>query len=163
VIQLGDIKLTLPTYKYRKSFLQNCDLKSIGFSSFNQYLKEAQLVRSSVKQTQEHGTPRTEFWLVDKNQVIGFGTVRHLKSGSDSRIDSSIYYEIFKPFRSKGYGEILFRLLLNKARGLGISNIIVSVQESNFNSRKIIERFDFSSRQEVTLPDQKKFILYQFT
>lgn len=86
--------------------------------------------------------PTSHYELRDKSLVIGTLQLRHTPSKSPSfpkGFENHIYYEIEPTFREKGYGTRILRLGLEKARELGLSEVILTCTEENIPSRKIIE------------------------
>lgn len=54
--------------------------------------------------------------------------------------DGNISYLIRPRERKKGYGTLQLKLLLDKARNLGLDEVLAICDENNIGSRKIIEK-----------------------
>ncbi|CAG9000264.1 MAG: hypothetical protein CENE_02258 [Candidatus Celerinatantimonas neptuna] len=85
--------------------------------------------------------PCHHFWFLnDKVQLMGVIRVRH-------RIDTPflthegghIGYDIAPAFRGKGFGKMMLKFALPKARALGIERALITADEDNIASRKVIE------------------------
>jgi predicted acetyltransferase len=83
--------------------------------------------------------PQTTFWLVDKNEFIGTATIRHRLTDKLLREGGHIGYDIRPSKRRKGYGKKLLALMLPKVKELGIVRALVTCDEINIGSKKIIE------------------------
>ncbi|HEX9131349.1 MAG TPA: GNAT family N-acetyltransferase [Ktedonobacteraceae bacterium] len=102
------------------------------FSSFVQGLRD-QKDRTKLKPGR---VPSSDFWLIDNNEFIGRLSIRHeflLKMGGH------IGYEIRPSKRKRGYGTEKLRLGLEKAKELGLRRVLVTCDEDNTGSKKIIE------------------------
>lgn len=80
-------------------------------------------------------------FVVD-GQIVGFLQIRlRLSHASDVPPDcaSHIYYEIRTDERMKGYGTDILFFAKREAKNLGLKELIVTCDESNLGSRKIIE------------------------
>jgi predicted acetyltransferase len=83
-----------------------------------------------------------EYSLILNGEVIGEGIVRTRASCAihwPARAASHIGYRIEERWRGQGYGSKWFRLLLEEARGMGLTVVVAAVDESNLVSRRIIE------------------------
>jgi predicted acetyltransferase len=86
--------------------------------------------------------PTTTFELFDNDVKIGKIQIRYKVSKSETMpegFESHIYYEIIEEFRGKNYGNEILKLGLEKAKEIGLKELILTVDEENVASRKIIE------------------------
>ena len=83
--------------------------------------------------------PESVYWLVDGKRYIGKVSVRHRLIPHLRKIGGHIGYEIRPSQRRRVYGTMILRLALLKARQLGIKRALVTCDETNIGSRKIIE------------------------
>lgn len=96
--------------------------------------------------------PSSIYWLVldeperseqvdneGKGVYIGRLNLRHELSKSLYEVGGHIGYEIRPSMRQCGYGKEILRLGLEKARERGLHHILVTCDETNIGSRKIIE------------------------
>ena len=84
--------------------------------------------------------PASQFWLVTESGVyIGDVDIRHCLNESLKRYGGHIGYKIRPTCRRRGYGTLICRLGLAKARLLGIGDILITCDDDNIASYKIIE------------------------
>lgn len=141
--------LAEPSVIYRDSFIQSVhefqdegrqqhyDLNSLtgDFSSFVHGLHDAK-VRSKLKPGR---VPSSDFWLIDDNEFIGRLSIRHELNEFLLKMGGHIGYEIRPSKRKRGYGTEILRLGLEKAKELGLRRVLVTCDEDNIGSKKIIE------------------------
>ena len=83
--------------------------------------------------------PETVLWLVDGGTYVGRLSIRHELNEYLSLIGGHIGYDIRPSLRRRGYGMQILRLALPHARALGLARVLVTCDETNIASRKIIE------------------------
>lgn len=143
------IFLTEPSIQYKDSFL-------LGLRDFQ---TEGRLLNYDLRRTQDDfagflyrlqnqqdrtkippdAVPTTTFWLIDNTEFIGILSIRHELNDFLLRIAGHIGYQIRPSKRRQGYGKELLRLGLEKAREIGITRALVTCDEDNIGSKKIIE------------------------
>lgn len=82
----------------------------------------------------------TEYWLVDRGMYIGRASVRHRLTEKLMQIGGHIGYDIRPSERGKGYGSKILALALEKAKGLGLTRVLITSDIRNVASRRIIEK-----------------------
>ena len=92
------------------------------------------------KNLPEGFVPESEFWLIDDSEFIGRASVRHELVGRLKLIGGHIGIDVRPSKRKKGYGNTMFKLALEKAKELGLKRVLVTCDERNVASRKIIEK-----------------------
>ncbi len=83
--------------------------------------------------------PSTDYWLIDEDEFIGRVSIRHELTEGLRRIGGHIGYQIRPSKRRRGYGTQILALALPKAHDLGLTRMLVTCDETNIGSRKIIE------------------------
>ena len=84
--------------------------------------------------------PYHAFWLVqDETRIIGELRLRHHLTDMLTIEGGHIGYNIRPSERRKGYGTLQLHLGLEKARGLGLTRVLVTCDDDNLPSAKIIE------------------------
>jgi predicted acetyltransferase len=143
------IFLTEPGIKYQRSFLTglrefhqegrmlqyNLQVVSNDFESFLYHLRAQQ----DPAKLPPHSISQSHFWLVNDSEFIG---ILSLRSGPDNtfiRISGHIGYQIRPSQRRRGYGKQLLHLGLQKAKELGFTRVLLTCDEDNIASKKIIE------------------------
>ncbi len=84
--------------------------------------------------------PATRFWLISHdNRYLGDVDVRHQLNQALGRFGGHIGYKIRPSERRKGYGKLICKLGIDEARKLGIGDILITCDDDNIGSCKIIE------------------------
>jgi len=169
-------KLVLPSLKYKKSFLEDFlkqsemqdeyvltgIAKKAVKNNFPNFIKKLKLQSKGVF-SQTGKVPQTVFWLVEKNKFIGKLSIRHKLTPYLRKIGGHIGYYIRHEQRGKGYGKLILKLGLKKAKLLDIKNVLVTCDASNIKSKKVIEgnggKFAGKIKQGKKLPDKLKYWL----
>lgn len=86
-----------------------------------------------------HLVPASSFWLIDDGEYIGSLNLRHELNDDLLHFGGHIGYDIRPSKRRKGYGKEILRLGLEKARERGLLQVLVTCDETNIGSKKIIE------------------------
>lgn len=145
----NNIKLIKPSYTYRKSYLQALDefgekrpsgilYGDLARKNFKQYLK---LIRDMEKGIglKRGWVPASELWLVRENKFIGAVSFRHKLNKNLRLYGGHIGYSIRPDERKKGYGTEMLARTLKKAKKTGLKKVMITCDENNVGSRKIIE------------------------
>jgi len=83
--------------------------------------------------------PYEDFWMMDDDSWIGLFTLRLQLTEELLHSGGHIGYVIRPSKRRCGYGTALLRLGLDKAREQGLGRVLLTCDETNIGSRKIIE------------------------
>ena len=142
-----NLKLVKPSIKYKKAFLEM--LKDHKKSSSALYIKESKMpFEKYIKDldNQSKGinlktgyVPATTYWLVKNNVIVGVARLRHKLNDKLLKIGGHIGYDVPPSQRRKGYGTVLLKLTLQKAKEKGIKKILVTCDKNNIASAKIIQ------------------------
>ena len=141
--------LTEPSLVYKDSFIAgtresqaegrelffNLDKISENFGAFLQRLRNASK-RANVKSDR---VPMSDYWLIDGDEYVGRLSLRHELNEALLLWGGHIGYQIRPSKRRRGYGKEILRLGLIKAKEIGLSRVLVTCDEDNIGSRKIIE------------------------
>lgn len=144
-------ELVLPDFKFKQSYLAaveeyqaerlknyvNLDISSLGrdFDAYIQQLHD----ESQGKNLPESFIPHTVFWLVEGNEYIGRVDIRHELTSGLKKAGGHIGYDVRPSRRGHGFGKLILQLGLQKAREMGIDNILITCDVNNIPSRKVIE------------------------
>lgn len=101
-------------------------------------------VRELLGRTEPANAPpgrvaETMLWLVDGDIYAGRVSIRHELNEALRLFGGHIGYEIRPSLRRRGYGREALRLALPYARAIGLRRVLVTCDESNVASKKIIE------------------------
>ena len=140
------IELSLP---YKESFLAGLrELQAEGQMSqyvlasvakdFSGFLQQLEDQKDRTKIVPDR-VPATNYWLYkDNSTLIGHLPLRHELNEDLLRFGGHIGYWISPSYRRQGYGKEILRLGLEKAREFGLSRVLVTCDETNIGSQKII-------------------------
>jgi predicted acetyltransferase len=81
----------------------------------------------------------TTWWLVDGDRFIGKVEVRHRLTDALRLRGGHIGYSIRPTMRRHGYGTLALALVLPRCLDLGLDRVLVTCDQSNEASRRIIE------------------------
>ncbi len=141
--------LELPSERWQSSFLQamsefqredryaDLDLAELR-RAFPEFV--ARVTGFSRGQGSPEGyVPSTDYWLIDGEEFIGIVSIRHQMTGWLLKAGGLIGYSIRPSKRRMGYGTLILALVLPKAREFGFTRVLVTCDETNIGSKKIIE------------------------
>ena len=98
--------------------------------------------------------PETTYWLVDGGEFIGRTSIRHRLNEKLLNDGGHIGYDIRPSKRGQGYGNQILKLALEKAKGLGLSRVLLTTSDiRNIASRKIIEKNGGIFQDKIPKPD----------
>jgi len=83
--------------------------------------------------------PQTLYWLYINGKPVGYGKLRHFLNDKLKEHGGHIGYVIRPTERGKGFGTIILRELLQEASKKGIDSVLLTCNEDNAASRRIIE------------------------
>lgn len=151
---MSEITLVTPDRRYEKSYLEafaefQAEGKIVGPDSdfesdketFSEYLDRLEGYTQGIGLPEGY-VPMTVWWLVDTttNEWLGRAIIRHRLTEHLRKIGGHIGYEVRPSARKKGFGTMILKLALEKARSLGIDQVLVTCDASNIGSRRIIEK-----------------------
>lgn len=79
------------------------------------------------------------YWMFDDDIPVGVGKIRHELTQESRITGGNIGYAISYLYRGNGYGTKLLGLLLEKAREMGITEILLTVDRNNRPSKRVCE------------------------
>ena len=146
----GVMELVRPSIRYKNSFLAavpemrsytlnssiDFDFAGNDFDAFVRTLNE----RTEGKGLPEGYVPDSIFWLVEGDEFIGDVRIRHRLNEHLLNVGGHIGYYICEAKRGKGYGKKILELALSEAKRLGLDKVLLTCDETNIASRKIIEK-----------------------
>lgn len=85
--------------------------------------------------------PASTFWLVTgEDRVVGTSRLRHWLVPHLEVEGGNIGYDVRPSERNRGYGTVLLALTLEKARDLGLAEVLVTCDRDNIASVRVIEK-----------------------
>ncbi len=146
------MKLVLPALNYKKTFEEaREEMRGESKMIFWEEVGSPKTVEDYIRIRLDHAKgknlpkdwiPATTYWLIDNEKFIGETTIRHELTEHLRTVGGHIGYWIRPSERSKGYGKEILRLALEEAKTLGIDKALITCDETNIHSRKIIEAND---------------------
>ena len=105
--------------------------------NFDSFLKK---VEESKKGINNNGLKEIFYFAIEEDKIVGHGSVR-LNPEVDENINiyGHIMYGVVPSKRRKGYGTLICKLLIKKAKELGLENIIITCNNDNIASSLIIQ------------------------
>ena len=146
----NSIQLVKPVIKYKKSFIQgakefqkegrNVDLDIEDLDkNFDKFVTK--LLNEELGIGLKDGyIPASTLWLIDNDEFIGKVSIRHTLTEKLLQEGGHIGYEIRPSKRKMGYGTKILALAVKSAKNLGIEKILVTCDDDNIGSYKIIEK-----------------------
>ena len=84
--------------------------------------------------------PSSTYWLARGRRIVGTGRLRQQLSDALRQDGGNIGYDIRPSERGKGHATRLLRLMLDKARQLGLQRVLITCNEDNAASARVIEK-----------------------
>ena len=145
-----DYIFTTPVEKYKDTYIEGIkDFQKEGIrylnedvndlqNNFNNYLDKWNRDSEGVNLAHDR-VPQTVYWLIVNNVYVGRVSIRHTLNDHLLKVGGHIGYDIIPSERKKGYGTALLKFALIKAKEFGIDKALLTCDEDNIGSRKIIE------------------------
>ncbi|MCL2672206.1 MAG: GNAT family N-acetyltransferase [Clostridiales bacterium] len=145
-------KLITPSEAYLQSYLTVCrDCKARGITAYPLHdPDDFETWRHTIFQSYENKhlgiglkegrVPSSTFWLVKGGEFIGEGNIRHCLTEALERYGGHIGYCIRPDYWRKGYGTLQLRLLLAEAARLGLPRVLITCDEDNLASARVMEK-----------------------
>lgn len=163
------LKLVVPSIEYKVSFLKATKefqkdglFTDLDISDLEKNLTSfitKQINRSQGKDLPERFVAETVYWLVENDEFIGRTVIRHELTETLLREGGHIGYAIKPSKRKKGYGREMLKLALLKAKELGLKKVLLTCNENNFGSKKIIESNGGTFQDRIFLQERKPWKL----
>ena len=137
----------ITTYLFTDAF--SCDV----FAKFDDYRNERNLRPDRVGED--------KYWLVDdeKSYFIGEIAIRHRLNDALRKRGGHIGYGIRYSEWNRGYGTEMLALALEKAKEMGISPLLITCNDDNLTSARVIEKNGFTLSDKIMVSQDGKDIL----
>ncbi|HEX5708330.1 MAG TPA: GNAT family N-acetyltransferase [Pyrinomonadaceae bacterium] len=142
-----DVRLVEPTEELRSEFLEMAEeWRAEGDVRYDDALKDFDAHLRAIRDASRglglapDRVPYTLFWLTAFGRVVGRSAIRHRLNALLEREGGHIGYDIRPSERRKGYGTLILRLTLERARALGLTRVLVTCDTDNTASARIIEK-----------------------
>lgn len=142
-----DAKLIEPTLLWKSELLEMAlEYKASGDDRYFEAIEDVDgFIQRSIDYARGLNlkpgrVPVSFYWLVRERTIIGRSGLRHRLTPSLEIEGGHIGYDIRPSERCKGYGTLILKLMLVKAREFGLSRVLVTCDTDNFASARIIEK-----------------------
>ncbi len=126
---------------------------------FDSFIK-SQLAQAKENNVVKGDVPKTQYWLINGNEVVGQGVLHHRLNSDLEKFGGHIGYSIRPSFRKRGYGTILLQMMLSKANEFGLKSILLVVKEENIPSIKMVEKAGGKFKERIEDKDKVGHLLY---
>ena len=144
------MELVKPSLKYQESFIEamkefQAEEKKTGLDvfdleqDFGKYIKKFEDHEKGVNLPEGY-VPHTRLWLVENGKFVGHVDIRHTLNEELLTHGGLIGYSIRPTERNKGYGTKILAMALPIAKKFGNKRILVTCDDDNLGSIKIIEK-----------------------
>jgi predicted acetyltransferase len=107
-----------------------------GFAAFVDFLTESGLEETPRA---DDWVPQTTFWYVDADRYLGSIRVRHRLTPGLLEEGGHIGYDVRPTARLQGHATAMLAAALDYARSLGLDRVLLTCDEHNVGSRRVIE------------------------
>ncbi len=120
--------------------VDNADYYSEGKANFPEYVRHLTEESKGINLPQGY-VPCSHYWLLDANKtILGAIRIRHNIDNEFLTLEAGhIGYDIAPSQRGKGNGKLMLKLVLPYAKALGIEKALITADDDNLASRKVIE------------------------
>jgi len=158
-------ELILPNVKYKDTFIEGVEefvakkekegIEALNYlNNFAAYIQKLNNNSKGIGLKEDY-VPSTDLWLVDGDKYIGRLSIRHELNDKLRRFGGHIGYAIRPSERGKGYGNKILELGLTYAKELGIKHILLTCDETNIASKKIIEKLGGKLEDKINIEGHK--------
>lgn len=137
------IEMEVSAMQYRQEYIAygetyiNGSLGFISYTKYAEWLKE--VISAYYKETSVINVPATTYFTVRRNdnKIVGSIQLRHELDDDLCKRGGHIGYGIRPAERGKGYATKQLSLVLEKAKKIGLSRVMISCDQTNLASSKV--------------------------
>lgn len=116
------------------------DVNGMNYDEFKSWL-HLQHSWSLGKQLPNGYVKQWTYWLIVDEIPVGYGKLREKVTEQSKQFGGNIGFAIDPNERGKGYGNLLFGLLLKEASNKNIKEVFSTVEKYNYRSKKVHEKY----------------------
>jgi predicted acetyltransferase len=159
------LHLLSPTEKYQESFMRalrefqqeglpwwrggDLDLAERDFTGF-----VAQKLADASRRTETH-VPKTHLWAVSGDDFVGRISIFHELNDALRREGGHIGYDTVPSYRGRGLATEMLRQALPIARTLGLTGVLITCDDTNVASIRVLEKNGGTLLKTVVLDPNK--------
>ena len=106
---------------------------------FEDYLRRMRILAKG-ENIPDDEVPRSTYFLFCGGKIIGRSEIRRKLNPELEIVGGHIGADIRKSERKKGFGALILKLTLEKARELGLEKVLITCDKQNIASAKTIEK-----------------------
>jgi len=84
--------------------------------------------------------PSSTFWAVEGRQIVGMITLRHFLNERLEKIGGHVGYSVHPSHRGRGLASKMLKMILPKAREMGLRRLLLVCEKSNEASARVMEK-----------------------
>lgn len=157
------MRLIRPTASLREAFLEMAhemraagdDKYAAAIDDFDAFLERLRDAEDPAK-VSPHLVPGSTFWLVEAGRVLARSGVRHGLMPHLEVEGGHIGYDVRPSARGQGVGTRLLALTLVEARRLGLLRVLLTCDDDNIASARVIEKNGGEAIESTVSPDSGK-------
>ncbi|MFD5461843.1 GNAT family N-acetyltransferase [Kitasatospora sp. NPDC127059] len=107
--------------------------------AFAGYVARVLAERTEAGMRTDAGVPMTTLWWADQGELLGRLAIRHRLTPNLERVGGHIGYDVRPGARQRGHATAMLAAALPVAAALGITGALLTCDESNTASRRVIE------------------------
>ncbi|MGM9566857.1 MAG: GNAT family N-acetyltransferase [Clostridia bacterium] len=145
-LQIPTVRHTAAAAEYRRDFLRNREFSAdncgLLTEDYSRWL-ENNFRNSRETTARQDWVKATTFFAVRKSdkKIVGTTEIRHtLENNVLREYGGHIGYSVCPGERGKGYGTAILKLALAECRGIGLDQVMLSCNEDNAASIRVIEK-----------------------
>ncbi|MFE6051391.1 GNAT family N-acetyltransferase [Kitasatospora sp. NPDC056446] len=108
-------------------------------AAFGAYVARVLAERTEAGARRDAAVPMTTLWWADGDELLGRIAIRHRLTPGLARVGGHIGYDVRPGARRRGHATAMLTAALPVAAGLGITEALLTCDESNTASRRVIE------------------------
>lgn len=157
------LELVAPDERYRRSFLAaEAELAAEGtgrgITDATFSARVAQLLdRAAARDLEPGRVPETTLWLVDGDDYIGRISLRHALTPALMETGGHVGYDVRPSRRRQGHAMYMLRHAIPRLAALGIDPALITCDEDNVASRKVIERCGGVLATDLAVPGVRRY------
>jgi predicted acetyltransferase len=106
---------------------------------FGSYLKIINEARDGIH-LESHEVPTTSLFAFSNEHIVGKVSIRHYLNPYFEMTGGHVGFGVLSEYRGRGFATQMLASALEYCRNIGLEKILLTCEESNFNSQKVIIR-----------------------